>query len=453
VNIGWRRLTAAALVTVLTGLNLNTQFGYLSGSASRTAVWATTILNLEDLRKTIPSGASVIEDVDGYAAANIVALYTNGHATWTASGIMPFAVNPNNRTRYESLEFGTGSNAEPYQFIRFKPPARLSDRETVIVLPTSDKTTLNNSSLRPLSSGYFWKPVKDVTNHLALINSNLGLADIVTATRNVALWQMEQDPWKADHHMQAFGRYLLLEVINPLPNSRLLLDFTTSPLAKTGITLQPVTILGERPVQMDFFGRGGGKLLSPPVAPRLIDGHYYVAIDMGIQARQPVHARHGVASLYNAWLSIDPRHMVGFVRNISLVTDEPAPPSSITEFPTDLLQAGVLYSGLYEDGWMAEAAQVRLSGGGSSGPLRIKGERPNLDDRPLTLSVLVDGEAVAERKLDPGDFEIEVPVETAGSHWVTLVADSTTPLPRSDQRVVSIRIEEIAFTEQNKEAR
>jgi hypothetical protein len=108
---------------------------------------------------------------------------------------------------------------------------------------------------------------------------------------------------------------------------------------------------------------------------------------------------------------------------------------------------GLITRGIYEDGWMGETAEVQLSGGGPISVLRVTGLRPGIGDTPLSFSILVDGKPLAVRKLDPGDFEIELQVRDPGLHHVTLLADLAVPLPPPDRRVVSVLLHTIRFTE------
>jgi hypothetical protein len=143
-------------------------------------------------------------------------------------------------------------------------------------------------------------------------------------------------------------------------------------------------------------------------------------------------------------------HALGFLfeqikRADRLFTELP-PPATVTKFPSDLKQPGLVSKGIYEDGWMAETAEVKLSGREPLSILRVTGLRPGIGDKALKFAVLVDGILLGERILAAGEFVIEAVVEKAGSHWVKMVADSTTSLPAPDGRVVSILLKEITFT-------
>jgi glycosyltransferase involved in cell wall biosynthesis len=137
------------------------------------------------------------------------------------------------------------------------------------------------------------------------------------------------------------------------------------------------------------------------------------------------------------------------IKSADRLFTEPPPPATVTKFPGDLKQPGLVSKGIYEDGWMAETAELRLSASEPPSILRVAGLRPGIGDKALKFAILVDRTLLGERILEAGEFEIEAEVEKAGPHWVKLVADSTTSLPAPDGRVVSILLKEITFTKRH----
>jgi hypothetical protein len=121
------------------------------------------------------------------------------------------------------------------------------------------------------------------------------------------------------------------------------------------------------------------------------------------------------------------------------------PPASVAQFPVGLFQPGLQFSGIYQDGWMADAARLRLAADWA-GVLRIKGLRPQMDGwhRTMMLEVSVEGRAVARKRLEPGDFEIEAAITPAsGPRWVELRADPVDRLPPPDGRPASVLLKSI----------
>ncbi len=211
-------------------------------------------------------------------------------------------------------------------------------------------------------------------------------------------------------------------------------------------------VIGDGHSSFGIVGRGAARVLSEPIAPRVIDGRSYLAVDMGIEARKFPFERRGVSALYNRNLNRDPRSIVGFTRNISLVTEEQVralePPAAITDFPAGLFASGLLFSGVYEDGWMAEAAKFRLGAKGPANSLQVRAEVPGFGrlSSGVTIEILIDGRSVDSRRIGPGKIDLRVPVEpAAGARWIELRIDTTDRLPGGDGRIGSMRLERVAL--------
>jgi hypothetical protein len=139
------------------------------------------------------------------------------------------------------------------------------------------------------------------------------------------------------------------------------------------------------------------------------------------------------------------------LRNISLLGPEEVaammPPAAIERFPTGLFHPGLLFSGLTEDGWMAEIARVRLAADDAH-TVRVTGNVPNLSELAsgITIELMVDGQAVTRRTVKPGDFELEAALpEESGPRWVELRADKSIRLSGPDMRRVSLLVKSIAL--------
>jgi hypothetical protein len=145
---------------------------------------------------------------------------------------------------------------------------------------------------------------------------------------------------------------------------------------------------------------------------------------------------------------------VGFTRNISLLTpaqvESLSAPDAIESFPSGLFQSGLLYSGIYEDGWMGEAARMRLNVSQGFSRLNIRGQMPGGlrgEHERITLQILIDGTLADERPVEPGSFDLEIPLHVErGSHWVELRADNVRALPGSDGRHASVLLKSIAVS-------
>src|SRR5215831_155052 len=122
---------------------------------------------------------------------------------------------------------------------------------------------------------------------------------------------------------------------------------------------------------------------------------------MGVEGTRFPEPRRGLMKLYGTDVSTDRRSLVGFLRDISLVSEEQyaafKPPSEIAVFAynrNDLRDNPELeYSGIYEDGWVSEHSFCRLSQpAGSSGALHavVKGDVPALPGGDLNFAMLAE---------------------------------------------------------------
>jgi hypothetical protein len=180
-----------------------------------------------------------------------------------------------------------------------------------------------------------------------------------------------------------------------------------------------------------------------PLAMRQLDPG-----DFGIELQVRDHGLHQVKLLADLAVPLSPpdRRVVSVLLHTIGFT-EISPPAAVAKFPRDLKQLGLMSEGVHADGWMGETAEIQLSGGGPTSVLRVTGLQPGIGDRPLRFSLLVDGKPLAVRKLQRGDFEIELQVRDPGLHHVKLLADLAVPLPPPDGRVVSVLLHTIGFTE------
>jgi hypothetical protein len=127
-----------------------------------------------------------------------------------------------------------------------------------------------------------------------------------------------------------------------------------------------------------------------------------------------------------------------------------SPPQAIKSFPADLLQPGLSFSGIYDDGWIAEVARIQLGSEKKVGRIRITGEVPGFNRlrAGATIGVVVDGQEVARRQFRAGEFELEAAIpETEGPRWIEIRSDITDHLSAADQRVASILLKSIQLME------
>jgi hypothetical protein len=111
-------------------------------------------------------------------------------------------------------------------------------------------------------------------------------------------------------------------------------------------------------------------------------------------------------------------------------------PSALRRLPADLGNPDLVYSGIYQDGWLEKDANVVLAGGVAASlaihaqvlPLAKPAQRQH-------LQVLVNGQTVASRSVAPGPLDLEVPIPASRSdRHIELLWANTAPIGPNDRR-------------------
>jgi hypothetical protein len=326
---------------------------------------------------------------------------------------------------------------------------------TLIVLTCPQQSAFNRWRLRDIcpDASFSAIPLKQARNYLVFIRSELGQHYYAfTTASNIALYQLEPDYFYSGQSMIGIGRYLLFEAINPSATVRIVLEMTKSIQGDGENKLPPAMVIGEERLPFGIAGRGSMRRYSPPIIPQKIDGHDYVLIDMGQEGQYYSEVRTGLMSLYGADVRRDPRPLVGYARDIALVTEEEytqmQPPAALSVFPKDLANRTLEYSGIYEDGWLSEDVFLRLQQPKNARELVIRGTVPLIDAQEFVTDVVVllDGQEVTQQTLKSGALEIRVPSpKGAGPRQVELRFSKMQRLSGGDSRPVTVSIRFIGF--------
>lgn len=266
------------------------------------------------------------------------------------------------------------------------------------------------------------------------------------------LFRSERDFAVPDGHTQAVGRNLLFSVINPTTNFRLELSFTATIMGDDRTSIPPAVVIGSGRFPLPAIGNGAARIFSPPITPQMVDHMAYIELDMGRDGSSFPDHRKGLMSLYGRQFPLDPRKVVGFIRDVSIVSDDDyrslRAPSALTSFPRGLEDPNLEFSGIYEDGWMAKAAAVWLSAperGRGTLTLHVVVPR-QLVAEPVTIVVMLDGRLIDSVQPAAGDLVLHEPAPDDGRrHEIQLTASRTFRLPNGDGRPASMLIESIGF--------
>ncbi len=277
----------------------------------------------------------------------------------------------------------------------------------------------------------------------------LEIADFPDA---VALYQLEGDPAFRKRTMAGVGRAMLIDVLNPTPQVRVLVSSTGSYRADPEIwRVAPVQVVGDRRVSLGTVGIGSSRLVSPLVVPQAVGPGRYIALDFGDPIRNP-NQLSAAEKLWGKELTRDRRMLTGHLRDISVLSEEDyavfRPPQQIVKFPADLAHPHLEYSGLYEDGWIGTEFKVRLTQPEPGQEAVIRGMVPQVGDATgfrTEMTVLLDGKVVENRMATTSDFEVRIPSAIAGPRWIEVRFSNDQTLPAPDGRRAVAHLKFVGF--------
>lgn len=319
----------------------------------------------------------------------------------------------------------------------------------------ANQTVINRRRVgRSATANLFALPMESVANHLLFVDSKLGMTYYLAQLGRVSLYQVEPDVMFSEHTMSGCGRYLMFRLLNPSPSVRLMVSMTSTLKADRENRLPQATVNGGTTVPLGLVGRGSGRVVSPPLTPRMVGGAPYLQVDMREQGTFFPFKRTGLMRLYGVNIKTDIRPLVGFMRDISLISEEEyqgiVAPTAVNQFPRDLMNPDFEYSGVYEDGWISEVSWMVLGQPETAGRLLIRGMVPEILDANFRteIVVLMDGVEVARRMLKPGEFTLNTEVPMAsGRRRVELRFSRTQRLPAPDGRPTAALMQFVGFVQ------
>ncbi len=327
-------------------------------------------------------------------------------------------------------------------------------RRYTLLRSGKDLTVLNRSSVSA-GGGVSLQASADIRNHLLLTDSYFGrnyyLADAARGQGRVALFQLEPDFFRPGQTMASAGRHMLFQVLGPVAGSQMQLEVTASLNADGDNRVPPAAILGAKSFPLGAVGRGSARLQAP-VEPMWIHQRPFLLLDMGTEPRGFREERRGLMAWYGQSLILDNRKITSFVRNISLVTSTPQPPTYLADVPVGLMNPALLYSGSYEDGWVAEESYFCLQQPTGETEFAIRLSVPDVANRPQTITVRVGDEPPQTLALRLGRQELGLPVKALGaaqSRRVHFRFDRASELSRADRRPASVLMEALGFRSLN----
>ncbi|MHB1947185.1 MAG: hypothetical protein ACYCQI_03620 [Gammaproteobacteria bacterium] len=480
-----RNVMPYVIIAMFAFINFNIQYTYVKSSYGDVGSPFVELSNaskshlfqeINQLLHQIPFSSAIAFDTPNAIIVDIVATYfhnrkssfhsdvyfCNAKKLYSTNNIFKFFM-PSYYKAAEKLDRDLDSLSTKATFVVHDPtnPSLTNSFVVPIAKLTPDTSFLMSTSLREIfnhrkykekpDSNFEISAMKNVNNYLIFINSDLGQHYLDGYADAISIYNFEKDLLYKDRSMAAVERYLLFRPVNPSPKIRLELNMTTTLNGDSDNSLPPAAIIGEKRILLPMVGRGSARVFSPPFNPQLINYTPYFMLDMGRVGKKFSDNRSGLLNLYGNNISLDRRLLVGFLRDISLVSEEEynklKPPSVLSKFPDDLANPDLEYSGIYEDGWISEHSYFNLTQP-KDAKLVIKGEllKMNGPSPSSELVVSIDNHKLFSKEIYPGYFIIKLNVaNNPGRHNIALHFSKVVSLPRGDNRPVSAKIESLGF--------
>lgn len=333
-----------------------------------------------------------------------------------------------------------------------------SDRLFVSVRSNLDHFNKANPGTGWINEHMFqYKLESQVKDRLVFIHSALSPHYYSSARFKAAFFQREPEPIsEGSVYFHGTGRYNHFQIVNPSPNLRVIMDFSRTSLGegRSRLPAQAV-VVGDEDYPLPFVGHGSARVVSPPIKPEYFEKQAYITVDFREDPQPILKDKTGLMALYGRKYNLDDRRLVGFTRDISVITEEQyralERPTKITLFPGDLYRyPGFEYSGLFEDGWIAEDAYVKLGASHPGQLLYFKGfvpETPEFQTEGVDVTISINQKPTEIVNLKSGEFTITrlireaVDVTSISLHFSRAVVYEA----RRDKRAVSAYVHEISI--------
>ena len=362
--------------------------------------------------------------------------------------------------RISVVDFGLGEGGLTPAVNRFgienrTQPGEDAEEKFALVANTSLQSLMNRRRFSDTQKNFRLVPWEDVRDHLIFIDSSLGGLYYDHLRDSIALYQLEPDYFFPGRTMAGIGRHFVFQVVNPSRQPRMLVEITASLKGDGENALPPAVVVGRSREPFRVMGRGSARLISDPFEPQVVKGRTFVGLDMGASGGRWKENRTGLMRLYGVNVDADPRRLVGFGRNISLLSaedyDRLDAPGRIEKFPDAFANPNLEYSGAYEDGWLSEDSYFFLKSPlGESALLEICGSIPDLGEQNFvsTFRLSVNGNETFVKNLKPGDFVLQTRQNGSGTReMIKLSFSRWQRLPGGDGRPVAAKVKRLGFRE------
>lgn len=387
------------------------------------------------------------------------AIATRGNALFFAS----HDVFENIRLGSELKDFPSGyleqSISTPWGINQFLQPKAylLKDTSLKYLISNDQSSAINRMSMPKFSGSRRYQIQGNPSNMLIFVSSSQGqsYSNFGTSVSSSSIFQPELNPMQPKAFMQGIGKNLLFEIVNPSDKPVLVFSGTNTVIPQYEREFLPTYVYSNGLSRLPLVGRGSMRVQVPLTNMIRINGRSYFQVHVDSNLSKFPSTNSLVSGLYGRNIQFDNRRLSMFLTDISVVDQGKlaniSAPMSISRFPKDLGDSRLIYSGVYEDGWISANSYFYLSDKTSSS-ITIEGSIPMLDgdssfETMLTLSI--DDKQLMTKKLGVGEFSLSMPwisdPKLIAKKRVSIEFSKERKLPSPDGRPIAAQISFVGF--------
>jgi hypothetical protein len=347
----------------------------------------------------------------------------------------------------------------PWGINRFAQPRIYAENylSPAYLISNDSSLAINRSHIKYPSRVRDYQVSRNPQNTLIFVNSSQGqsYSNFGTNVSKASIFQPELNPMQPQTFMQGIGKDLLFEVVNPSESPVLIFAGTNTVIQQYLREFLPTYVYSKELKKLPLVGRGSMRVEMPLRNLLRVNGRSYFQIHVGTNLSKFPSTDSLISKIYGQNIQIDNRKLSLFLTNISVLDqsqlEKIAAPSAVSTFPNDLKETQLVYSGVYEDGWIGSNSYFDLSDE-SSKMLVVEGAVPILKVNPgfkTSVTLRIDGKKLITKDLKGGNFSVSVPwfgeAKGRNKKRVSIQFSEEQKLPAPDGRLVSAQVSFIGF--------
>jgi hypothetical protein len=276
--------------------------------------------------------------------------------------------------------------------------------------------SINHSYAKKSGETWNYQVVNNPKNYLSFVDSSMGPIYYKSQDlQDAVLFQPEKNPMAPGKYMQSIGDDLLLQVTGLTSKPMLVMSVTTTVIPQYQRKIPKIFVQGSSIQELQVYGNGSARFFVPLGKPFSINGLNYYHVHIAQDLAPFPEKRSLVSGLYGKRFALDSRRISLFLNNLSVVDqdrfDQTLDQRFISLFPDHLVNSDLVYSGMYEDGWISSNSYFELSDK-SSKQLVVEGTIPILEQNPdfvTSMTLSIDGKKLVTKQLKGGSFSVSAP--------------------------------------------